>query len=709
MVGLEQQGNVYILYIHFLCSLLITYIKIVTPYGYILCFRPMLTLPHSSWRISILHHLRCSLLIHFIFQAHADTDTLIMKNVYTPPLEVFIIYTFYVSGPCWHCHTHHEKCIHSITCGVYCWYILCFRPMLTLPHSSWRMSTLPYLGCSLLINFMFQAHADNDTLIMKNVYTPPLEVFIIYTFYVSGPCWHCHTHHEKCLHSITCGVYCWYILCFRPMLTLPHSSWRMSTLPYLGCSLLINFMFQAHADTDTLIMKNVYTPPLEVFIIDTFYVSGPWWHCHTHHEECLHSPTWGVHYWYILCFRPMLTLPHSSWRMSTLHHLRCSLLIHFMFQAHADTDTLIMKNVYTPPLTVFIIDAFYLLDPCWHWHTHHEECLHSTTWGVHYWYILCFRPMLTLPSSSWRMSTLHHLRCSVLIHFMFQAHADTATLIMNNVYTPPLEVFIIDTFYVSGPCRHCHTHHEECLLSTTWGRRLQEEPDKKALLLPWKLWLHAQCQWGQCLQGERKWMACFLCAEGNLYSPVALELGTVKYDITNNTTVQSKNDSLNSKKDIPYIGLTFHYSDVILSTMAYQITSLTIIYSTVYSGADQRKHQSSASLAFVWGIHRWQVNSLHKGPVMRKIFPFDDAIMPSWLIARLCVFWEHFMKIDCAIGNHTASCAPSYKYAMMDHEWEAKIPICVIPLTHWGQFKWPPFSRRHFEIDFLEWICLNFD
>ena len=50
-------------------------------------------------------------------------------------------------------------------------------------------------------------------------------------------------------------------------------------------------------------------------------------------------------------------------------------------------------------------------------------------------------------------------------------------------------------------------------------------------------------------------------------------------------------------------------------------------YSTVYSGADQRKHQSSASLAFVWGIDRWPVNSPHKGPVTRKMFPFDDVIM----------------------------------------------------------------------------------
>ena len=70
-----------------------------------------------------------------------------------------------------------------------------------------------------------------------------------------------------------------------------------------------------------------------------------------------------------------------------------------------------------------------------------------------------------------------------------------------------------------------------------------------------------------------------------------------------------------------------HYSDVIMSTIASLITSLTIVYSTVYSDADQRKHQSPASLAFVRGIHRRPVNSPHKWPVTRKMFPFDDVIM----------------------------------------------------------------------------------
>ena len=70
-----------------------------------------------------------------------------------------------------------------------------------------------------------------------------------------------------------------------------------------------------------------------------------------------------------------------------------------------------------------------------------------------------------------------------------------------------------------------------------------------------------------------------------------------------------------------------HYNDVIMGTIASQITSLVIVYLTVYSDADQRKHQISASLAFVRGIHRGPVNSPHKGPVTRKKFPFDDVIM----------------------------------------------------------------------------------
>ena len=81
-----------------------------------------------------------------------------------------------------------------------------------------------------------------------------------------------------------------------------------------------------------------------------------------------------------------------------------------------------------------------------------------------------------------------------------------------------------------------------------------------------------------------------------------------------------------------------HYNDVIMNTMVSQITSLMIVYSTVYLGANQRKHQSSASLAFVWGIHRWLVNSSHKGPVSQKMFPFDDVITQHRNLCQKQVF-----------------------------------------------------------------------
>ena len=77
-----------------------------------------------------------------------------------------------------------------------------------------------------------------------------------------------------------------------------------------------------------------------------------------------------------------------------------------------------------------------------------------------------------------------------------------------------------------------------------------------------------------------------------------------------------------------------------MGTIASQITSLTIVYLIVYSNADQWKDQSSASLAFVRWIHRGPVNSPHKWPVTRKIFPFDDVIMYAQLAG------ENWMTYD---------------------------------------------------------------
>ena len=86
-----------------------------------------------------------------------------------------------------------------------------------------------------------------------------------------------------------------------------------------------------------------------------------------------------------------------------------------------------------------------------------------------------------------------------------------------------------------------------------------------------------------------------------------------------------------------------HYSDIIMSAMASQITSWRLFTQPFIQGAGQTKHQSSASLAFVRGIHRWPANSPHKGPVTRKMFPSDDVIMVGHVCFQVS---QAFMTFD---------------------------------------------------------------
>ena len=84
-----------------------------------------------------------------------------------------------------------------------------------------------------------------------------------------------------------------------------------------------------------------------------------------------------------------------------------------------------------------------------------------------------------------------------------------------------------------------------------------------------------------------------------------------------------------------------YYSEVIMSTMVSHISSTFIVYSTLCSGTDPWKHQSSTPLTFLRGIHRLFVNSPHKGPVTRKMFPFDDVTMigGQWIEIWLLSLW----------------------------------------------------------------------
>ena len=116
---------------------------------------------------------------------------------------------------------------------------------------------------------------------------------------------------------------------------------------------------------------------------------------------------------------------------------------------------------------------------------------------------------------------------------------------------------------------------------------------------------------------------------------------------------------------VSQIGILVHYGDVIMGAIASQITSLPIVYSIIYSDADQRKHQNSASLIFVWGIHRGSVNSPHEWPVTQKMFPFDDVIMGIyWLIYCLGQIWWWYKT-------------PWYKY-QWENVWRKDVPHSMV-------------------------------
>ena len=101
----------------------------------------------------------------------------------------------------------------------------------------------------------------------------------------------------------------------------------------------------------------------------------------------------------------------------------------------------------------------------------------------------------------------------------------------------------------------------------------------------------------------------------------------------------------------------FHYNDVTMSAVTSQITVISTVCLNVYSGAHQRKHRSSSSLAFGRGIHWWPVDSPHKGPATRKMFPSDDVIM--WCYQGYDTTFE-FMQQWCSRGSrgsHTLICS----------------------------------------------------
>ena len=136
------------------------------------------------------------------------------------------------------------------------------------------------------------------------------------------------------------------------------------------------------------------------------------------------------------------------------------------------------------------------------------------------------------------------------------------------------------------------------------------------------------------------WISCYIHLSSRCHSDNALHNRTVRAITSAPKTIRT---AITGAWPSACNMVTRHHNDVIMGPMASQITSITSVYSTIYSGTDQRKHQSSASLAFVRGIHRWPMNSPHKGPVTQKMFPFDDVIMVTsiWCMYLRQVFVKH--------------------------------------------------------------------
>ena len=149
-----------------------------------------------------------------------------------------------------------------------------------------------------------------------------------------------------------------------------------------------------------------------------------------------------------------------------------------------------------------------------------------------------------------------------------------------------------------------------------------------------------------------------------------------------------------------------------------KITGVSIACSTVGSDADQRKHQSSASLAFVRGTHRWAVNSPHKRPVTRQMFPFDDVIMScdvsvGWMGSNCTQDVDECETHPCLNGStclneegsFRCQCLPGHagKYTWWRHQMEtfsALLAICAGNSPVPGEFPTQRPATRSFDAFF---------
>ena len=168
-----------------------------------------------------------------------------------------------------------------------------------------------------------------------------------------------------------------------------------------------------------------------------------------------------------------------------------------------------------------------------------------------------------------------------------------------------------------------------------------------------------------------------------------------------------------------------HYNVVIMRAMASQINGVSIFYSAVGSGRDERVHQSSASLAFVRGIHRWPVNSPRRRPATRKMFPFDDVIMWRDFVCEEST--GHWWIPPQRVGNAVLWCLPCCQFEEAAEQtiklpviWDAlalmwcHCSVLASTVTRWSLYvrnvhtvKWIPLRPLSLSIGLGSGLSLN--
>ena len=142
-------------------------------------------------------------------------------------------------------------------------------------------------------------------------------------------------------------------------------------------------------------------------------------------------------------------------------------------------------------------------------------------------------------------------------------------------------------------------------------------------------------------------------------------------------------------KSVVNISWSIHYSNAIMDTMASQINSLAIVHPTVYSGADLVKHQSSVLLTLCAG-HRSPVNSPHKGPVRRNVFPFDDVM---FLIP------PNVRTIKCIVASWWKKYIPRILHMV--------VLLCFIVVNYWSFYSYPSRLLNIVTSEQTQWWCLK--